>query len=593
MELEVIKDNRNGQSPDTGSQMVDKVNGNFQKLKSGAVLKEELTEELGDGSDVVMSQRGIKIVYLELLDYFVICAQKPIFSIKENNVFNLVLNIGSHWFIPKNGLNPILITIEKATSFDIDKGYMLIFNISSEQFEIVAQASSGGVITNKVILLTNSSVPIGAFSSLVSDYQNTHKFEELKNSITDNFLLEDEDISKYVKELYITMQEGVSYDSLIADIYVNYNGYYDFRIIDESNNILCLNVVKNPSSLTQILENENSGVSATAIIDWVNLQKYFEANGITRKLVFIKLANTQEGSNPSLVIYNELKRSFNNTQIEVSSSSELKQAIDNIATSVENNKANKNNRYKIILHTGVYNLYDIIDKSDIKDQVLFKRGLEIPSYVDLIGIGNVSLQCFLPDTESAENVQAISTINMYGENTFENITFEAKNCRYCVHDDTYAHAKNTNVKFLGCTFIHHGNEIGNWLHTHCYGAGYTAGRKALFDKCYFYNKKLGSGMFIHNSGLSFQTDIFTVDIINCAFESEGEDASVRFSNSYGSNYNAKISLLGCNLHNKLYIEGREGYNYKGGFEIYGGGNCIPMIDNSNESKVFICSNQVL
>ena len=53
----------------------------------------------------------------------------------------------------------------------------------------------------------------------------------------------------------------------------------------------------------------------------------------------------------------------NDTVITVSNATELKNALDSIATSTSNNKANAKNRYTIQLNSGTYDMYSICKKS--------------------------------------------------------------------------------------------------------------------------------------------------------------------------------------------------------------------------------------
>lgn len=270
-------------------------------------------------------------------------------------------------------------------------------------------------------------------------------------------------------------------------------------------------------------------------------------------------------------------------EITVSTAQELKNAIDSIATSVANNKATKNNPYTIYLNSGNYELYPVLNLSDIKDQEVFKRGLEIPDYVNLVGIKNVTVSCTLPNTEIASHVQAISVINTYGENNFKNITFVAKNCRYCVHDDGGGAYKNRTIEFENCKFYHNGNDIGSWVARDCYGAGYTGGRKGIFKNCYFYSKD-SIPFFVHNSAPYWSTDIFTLDIDDCHFVngSDNTEASVRLDIAYETGIINKVSINNSHLNNYLYLTGSYAE-----FEVSGEGNNGFNISNSAGNNIYL------
>ena len=274
-------------------------------------------------------------------------------------------------------------------------------------------------------------------------------------------------------------------------------------------------------------------------------------------------------------------------KITVSTAEELKTALDEIATSADNNKATATNRYWIYLNSGTYELYDVLDKTDIKDQTLFKRGLEIPDYVDLIGIGNVVISCTLPDTETSEHVQAISALNTYGENKFKNLIIKVANGRYCVHDDDGGAYKNRTIQFENCILIHEGNTIGSWTSQECYGAGYTGGRHGIFKNCYFYSKN-SLPFYIHNSAPYWATDIFTVEIDSCAFRADNFDSDISIQGYYNTGLKNIITIKNCNLDKKLRFNGD--YNE---FIVYGGGNNDFDITNTANVDIRLAGNHII
>lgn len=270
---------------------------------------------------------------------------------------------------------------------------------------------------------------------------------------------------------------------------------------------------------------------------------------------------------PPVVKYNE---------ITVSSASELKNAIDAIATDKNNNKANYYNRFKIFLNAGIYELYNVLDLSDIHDQQLFKRGLEIPDFVDLIGKGNVTIQLTLPNNIENEIVQAVSVLNTYGENFFENIKTIANNCRYCIHDDDGGPFKNRKIDFKNCEFKHNGNTINSF--GQCYGAGYTGGRHGKFKNCVFDSEKIP--FYVHSSSDYYMTDLFTLDIDNCIFKTIN-NTSIDIHDPYEATNQGIISINNSKLDSKLLLRGTNP------FKIFGGGNNNFIVDNQNLSNNYI------
>ena len=304
-----------------------------------------------------------------------------------------------------------------------------------------------------------------------------------------------------------------------------------------------------------------------------------------------KLRNTKT----ELVNYiNNIKNDIivsNTTVLEVGNGKQftnLSTAIKSIATSESNNKASKINPYVVYIYDGEYELYNDLDLDSIQDQTLYKRGLEIPDYVSLIGIGNVTIKCTLPESEKdyAERVQAISTINTYGENYFENITFIAKNCRYCVHDDGGGEYKNRKIEFVNCTFKHLGNDIGEWasISQECYGSGYTGGRKGVFKNCIFESEK-GIPFYCHTSSQWYMTNPFTLEIDNCAFISKC-GISIRLNGVYGADKKNR-----CTINNSYINQNIEIDDLKNEIILFGGGNStVTITNNQTTPQVYLVNN---
>lgn len=272
----------------------------------------------------------------------------------------------------------------------------------------------------------------------------------------------------------------------------------------------------------------------------------------------------------------------NDTVITVSNATELKNALDSIATSTSNNKANAKNRYTIQLNSGTYDMYSICKKSGYVDQEKFNRGIEIPDYVSLVGIGNVILECNIPDSDNISDYlpsRIISVINTYGENSFENINFVATNCRYCVHDDNGGDYKYRTISFKNCTFKHNGvNNADVWPEPECYGAGYTAGRKGIFENCTFEGDFLP--FYIHSSSEWWMTDKFEVSIKNCAFITTYENA-IDLQDAYGTDLQGVAHIDNCYLTGKIRLSGSKPWT------IYGGGNSNVEVSNENNSKIYL------
>lgn len=266
------------------------------------------------------------------------------------------------------------------------------------------------------------------------------------------------------------------------------------------------------------------------------------------------------------------------TEITVSTAQEFKTALDTIATNKDNNIAKKNNRYRILLNSGNYEMYPLIDKTNLQDQVLYKRGIEIPDYVDVIGIGDVTISCTIPETYEGEQIKIISTLNTYGENNFKNLTIIANNCRYCVHDDLGGDFKNRKITFEDCILIHNDCNRNSWPSPECYGAGYTGGRIGEFKNCIFKSENFVP-FYIHNSVAYYMTDKMKVLIENCVFDTNYQSA-IDIHDAYNS-LTGNIVINNSILKSKLLTRGTNKFN------VFGGGNNDFIFNNTNNSNNYI------
>lgn len=290
------------------------------------------------------------------------------------------------------------------------------------------------------------------------------------------------------------------------------------------------------------------------------------------------------GKEPSLNRTTLLQYIENSTEIithniiNVNNAQNLVQALNNIATSTSNNKANKANVYDIYLSNGIYEVYPYIDKTNLKDQTLFKRGIEIPDYVNLYGIGDVTISCTIPAGVDPLQGLIISTINTYGENHFKNIKFISNNARYCVHDDDGGSYKDRTISFDNCSFIHNGNTLHPDVGDICYGAGYTGGRKGIFKNCIF-NSNLNYPFYVHNSSPYYMTNKLNVEINNCIFNTNNENC-ICFHDAYNS-LTGNVSINNSILNRKLYFKGTNP------FVCFGGGNNDFNITNESNTPTYI------
>ena len=496
--------------------------------------------------------------------------------------FFITLNPGIYyiWFW-KNQSHEV-INLDSSKVFDVSRGQTLFYNYEENNFYVATQNSEPA---NSIPVFFNT---VGTPGGTLFQVYLNQKYSVSKDSL----------LYGIVKEFYIVNPEDLPETAEYIDIRVDQNGFYDVRLSDgtmsESKIFSKTPTTTNPKIIdVGSPYKHQSGVFFVACIDWDEALEYAQAQGVSRILIPFAKWQTRGGNNPVSALYWTTE---NITVIEVSSAAQLVEQIGRIATSVSNNIANKSNRYKIKLQGGVYELYDVIDKSDINGTP-FHRGLELPSFVDLSGVGNVTLKLTVPDSAPVSYSEFLSTLNIYGENTIENVKFEVTNGRYCLHDDS-VNVPETKLIVRNCVFRHHANTLNPSQYAcHCYGSGYYNGRKALFERCIFIQEIPNGNVFlIHDHETqNGNTLSFDVEIKDCFFQKGSSETSadiacaICLSNVYGgiTNNPGNISINGCVVNGGIYTYSKN--EYTGGYNIFGGGNEISDIINDLEANVYLAN----
>lgn len=170
----------------------------------------------------------------------------------------------------------------------------------------------------------------------------------------------------------------------------------------------------------------------------------------------------------------------------------LRGAIDYITTQGDADPIE--HPYVIQIYPGTYNVMedytdDEINTADVADYHNGFVGPYLDDGVSLVGMGDrdsVILYGYLDPSDYVARVRGnISTLNIRGNVTIENLTVIADSIRYCVHDDfTYPSSKGQyqrivrNCKFIGQTLAH--TPACTW------GGGMSgAGENAIFENCDF------------------------------------------------------------------------------------------------------------
>ena len=150
------------------------------------------------------------------------------------------------------------------------------------------------------------------------------------------------------------------------------------------------------------------------------------------------------------------------------------------------------NRYEVRIKTGVYDVLEELGGNDflasITDKSNMRRGLVVPSYTKVVGIGSVVLNLLPDDNVSNENTTAsISCFEVLGECEIENLVINVKNCRYAIHDEgvNASQYRNQKHKYKNLRVYHLGNIAGGWVSSCAIAHGSSSGCEYVYENCIF------------------------------------------------------------------------------------------------------------
>lgn len=211
----------------------------------------------------------------------------------------------------------------------------------------------------------------------------------------------------------------------------------------------------------------------------------------------------------------------------------------------------------IDIYSGTYDIYSEMGGSEfynsITDTSNNRLGIQLKDNVSLIGHGEVTL-LFEPEDSVANaiNTQCVSVLEVYGNTTIENIKIIAKNCRYCIHDETggllyrFAHHKYKNVNLY-----HKPNKAGTWDSNSAIGIGTSSGNKYDFENCLFKSDDFIAWGLHNNAGQ--ETNTIVLD--GCVFEGNWNNQYALRLGYYGDNTsNTDVFIKSCSANNKLIVK---------------------------------------
>lgn len=167
----------------------------------------------------------------------------------------------------------------------------------------------------------------------------------------------------------------------------------------------------------------------------------------------------------------------------------------------------------------------------------------VPPNTTIIGIGDVQLN-WLPNASDVPNNDVkvlFSPLNTSGTCKIENITVNAKNCRYCLHDETSNRSQYYGAvhEYVNCNFNAEG--------TNAIGSGHSRNQTQIFKNCTF-KSSAGNSVFIHDwpspangkSNIVFENCIVTGGIVLNSCDTVGRLDSFKLYNTFITNGNLAL-----------------------------------------------------
>ena len=256
----------------------------------------------------------------------------------------------------------------------------------------------------------------------------------------------------------------------------------------------------------------------------------------------------------------------------------LKTAIESI------NDSNENNIYNVYIHNDI-DLYSEFGGDNWYNGLLesdgFMQGLLLPDYVNLIGVGDVSISYIAPDKlATSTNVPCVSVLNLSYNNEIENLKIYGKNVRYVIHDETNNTFHNLKRKFKNCYIEHQGNKSGTWTSMHTLGCGCGSNCYYEYDNCKFVNTV--APYLMHNNVNQKPT---TLVFNNCEFIGWKDKGCVSLSGLSGTTEPCYAIFNNCKL-SGLIATSRDIWNVSGG----GNTECAYMTNQSTDNKIRVLFN---
>lgn len=218
--------------------------------------------------------------------------------------------------------------------------------------------------------------------------------------------------------------------------------------------------------------------------------------------------------------------------------------------------SNDNSNKTIYIDGGEYDIFDEIGGGEFVNTIPSGANwrdvsVVIPPNTKIIGIGKVVLN-FMPTTDqiTIEASNLLSPINVSGSVYLENLIIKAKNCRYCIHDETSGLSEfNGSIKqYKNLHCIHYLNDSGYGKHQ-SYACGFDDNMSFNFENCIFESENNGTNFSFHNRAGSSN-----INISNCCFIAPETITNViRFGNVATSEKITNVNINNSYISNSILV----------------------------------------
>lgn len=208
---------------------------------------------------------------------------------------------------------------------------------------------------------------------------------------------------------------------------------------------------------------------------------------------------------------------------------------------------------------GVYDIFEEIGGTEYAQSIpessedLWRQyNTIIPSNTKIIGIGEVIFN-FTPtsDQMTATSARYLSPLNVSGNIEIENITINADNCRYCIHDETSGIAD-----FTGSVHKYknvHLNKKRTSKGIDCaFGCGFNTSQVFEFDGCVFESND--RALSFHNRGADVDGTIITIKNSALITNKYGTQRSLRFGNVNPKQVHIPVNIFNSYINGLIKIQ---------------------------------------